>query len=136
MAASLAVANPKIRPPAPPVAIYRNAHDIESGRPRDRQRVVSGRRIFQRQAFRAVRGQHIDEKRDALGVPGLRGMGATLLYFVATQSGTLATVAILTSRYPGVTVVLARLILHELFSLAQRTGLGLAAIAVAAIAVN
>jgi EamA domain-containing membrane protein RarD len=48
----------------------------------------------------------------------------------------LATVAILTWRYPGVTVVLARMILHERFSLAQRTGLGLAAIAVVAIALN
>ena len=67
---------------------------------------------------------------------GLGGMIATLLFFVATQSGTLATVAILTSLYPGVTVVLARMILHERFSLAQRTGLGLAAIAVAAIALN
>jgi uncharacterized membrane protein len=67
---------------------------------------------------------------------GVAGMSATLLYFVATHSGTLATVAILTSLYPGVTVVLAGLILHERFSLAQRTGLGLAAIAVAAIAVN
>ena len=67
---------------------------------------------------------------------GLGGMIATLLFFFATQSGTLATVAILTSLYPGVTVVLARIILHERFSLAQRTGLGLAAIAVVAIALN
>jgi uncharacterized membrane protein len=67
---------------------------------------------------------------------GLGGTSATLLYFVASQSGTLATVAILTSLYPGVTVVLARMVLHERFSLAQRTGLGLAAIAVAAIALN
>jgi len=48
----------------------------------------------------------------------------------------LATIAILTSLYPGVTVVLARMILHERFSLAQRTDLGLAAIAVVAIALN
>jgi drug/metabolite transporter (DMT)-like permease len=67
---------------------------------------------------------------------GVGGMIATLLFFFATQSGTLATVAILTSLYPGVTVVLARMILHERFSLAQRTGLGLAAIAVVAIALN
>lgn len=67
---------------------------------------------------------------------GLGGMIATLLFFFATQSGTLATVAILTSLYPGVTVVLARMILHERFSLTQRAGLGLAAIAVVAIALN
>jgi len=73
------------------------------------------------------------------GLPGLVGLGgmiATLLFFFATQSGSLATVAILTSLYPGVTVVLARVILHERFSPAQRTGLGLAAIAVVAIALN
>jgi drug/metabolite transporter (DMT)-like permease len=69
-------------------------------------------------------------------VVGLGGMSATLLYFFATHSGTLATVAILTSLYPGVTVVLARLFLHERFSLVQRAGLGLAAVAVAAIALN
>jgi hypothetical protein len=37
---------------------------------------------------------------------------------------------------PGVTVILARIVVHERFSLAQRTGLGPAAIAVAAIALN
>jgi drug/metabolite transporter (DMT)-like permease len=69
-------------------------------------------------------------------VVGLGGMSATLLFFFATQSGTLATVAILTSLYPGVTVLLARLVLHERFSATQRAGLGLAAIAVVAIALN
>jgi len=38
--------------------------------------------------------------------------------------------------YPGVTVVLARVVLHERFSPAHRAGLGLAALAIAAIALN
>lgn len=42
----------------------------------------------------------------------------------------------LVSLYPGVTVLPARVILHERFSPAQRTGLGLCALAIAAIALN
>ena len=59
-------------------------------------------------------------------------MSATLLYFYATHSGMLTTAAVLTSLYPGVTVVLAPAILHERFSSAQRLGLALCAGAVAA----
>lgn len=65
---------------------------------------------------------------------GVSGMAATLLYFVATQRGMLSTVAVLTSLYPGVTVVLARVISHERFAPVQRVGLGLCALAVLAIA--
>jgi len=44
--------------------------------------------------------------------------------------------AVLVSLYPGFTVLLARVVLHERFSPAQRAGLGLCALAVAAIALN
>jgi len=47
-----------------------------------------------------------------------------------------AIAAVLVSLYPGFTVLLARVILHERFTPAQRAGLGLAALAVAAIALN
>ena len=67
---------------------------------------------------------------------GASGMIATLLYFYATHFSMLATAAVLVSLYPGVTVLLARVVLHERFSPAQRAGLGLCALAVAAIAVN
>jgi uncharacterized membrane protein len=59
---------------------------------------------------------------------------ATLLYYLATHAGMLSTVAVLTSLYPGVTVLLAYLITRERISPAQRTGLGLCALAVVAIA--
>ena len=75
----------------------------------------------------------------ALGMPllvGASGMAATLAYFYATHFSMLAIAAVLVSLYPGVTVLLARTILHERFSPAQRAGLGLAALAIAAIAVN
>lgn len=67
---------------------------------------------------------------------GASGMAATLLYFYATHFAMLATAAVLVSLYPGVTVLLARVLLHEKFSLVQRAGLSLCALAVVAIALN
>ena len=67
---------------------------------------------------------------------GAGGMTATLLYFYATHFAMLTTAAVLVSLYPGVTVLLARTILHERFSPAQRAGLGLCCLAVIAIALN
>lgn len=67
---------------------------------------------------------------------GASGMTATLLYFYATHFAMLATAAVLVSLYPGVTVLLARVLLHERFSPVQRAGLGLCTLAVVAIALN
>jgi uncharacterized membrane protein len=67
---------------------------------------------------------------------GVGGLAATLLYYLATHAGMLATVAVLTSLYPGITVLLAYVVMRERISPAQRTGLGLCALAVAAIAVG
>jgi drug/metabolite transporter (DMT)-like permease len=75
----------------------------------------------------------------AVGLPflsGAAGMIATLAFFYATHYSMLATVAVIVSLYPGVTVLLARVILHERFSFAQRAGLGLCTIAIVAIALN
>ncbi len=73
----------------------------------------------------------------AAGLPalaGATGMAATLAYFYATHASLLAVAAVVVSLYPGITVLLARVVLHERFTPAQRAGLGLAALAVAAIA--
>jgi len=67
---------------------------------------------------------------------GASGMAATLAYFYATHFSMLAIAAVLVSLYPGVTVLLARTVLHERFTPAQRAGLGLCALAIAAIALN
>jgi drug/metabolite transporter (DMT)-like permease len=75
----------------------------------------------------------------AAGLPvlaGATGMAATTAYFYATHFSMLAVAAVLVSLYPGVTVLLARVLLRERFSPVQRAGLGLCALAVAAIAVN
>jgi drug/metabolite transporter (DMT)-like permease len=67
---------------------------------------------------------------------GATGMAATVAYFYATHFSLLAIAAVLVSLYPGVTVLLARVLLHERLRPAQRVGLGLCALAVAAIALN
>jgi drug/metabolite transporter (DMT)-like permease len=75
----------------------------------------------------------------AVGLPvlaGASGVAATLAYFYATHFAMLAIAAVLVSLYPGVTVLLARTLLHERFTPAQRAGLGLCALAIAAIALN
>ena len=75
----------------------------------------------------------------AAGLPvlaGAAGMAATLAYFYATHFSMLAIAAVLVSLYPGVTVMLARAVLHERFTPAQRAGLGLATLAIVAIALN
>jgi drug/metabolite transporter (DMT)-like permease len=67
---------------------------------------------------------------------GSGGMVATLAFFLATHYSMLATAGVIVSLYPGVTVLLARTVLHERFSTAQRAGLGLCTLAVVAIALN
>jgi drug/metabolite transporter (DMT)-like permease len=67
---------------------------------------------------------------------GASGLAAAVSYFYATHFSMLAVAAVLVSLYPGVTVLLARVLLHERFGPAQRAGLGLCALAVVAIALN
>lgn len=70
----------------------------------------------------------------ATGV-GALSVTATLLYFFAANAGLLTVAAVLTSLYPGVTVLLATVLLHERATAAQRLGLALCAVAVTAIVV-
>jgi len=92
----------------------------------------------------AVVGARLAVARDPLpgGLPavlppllvGCLSVTATLLYFLATHAGLLTIVAVLASLYPGVTVLLAWLLLGERVTRVQRAGLALCAIAVTAIA--
>lgn len=66
---------------------------------------------------------------------GALGIVATMLYFFASHTGLLAVAAVLTSVYPGVTVGLAALVIHERPSRRQVVGLLLGAVAVALIVV-
>lgn len=66
--------------------------------------------------------------------PGVMGVGATLLYFLATNQGTLAVSAVITSLYPAFTVALAAAVLRERTNAAHAVGLLLCAVAVGAFA--
>lgn len=71
-----------------------------------------------------------------MAVAGLLGTAATLLYTLATRIGLLSITAVLTSLYPALTVLLARLVLDERMGRGQLVGLGCAAVAVVLIGVG
>ena len=67
---------------------------------------------------------------------GVTGAAGTACYFVATHEGLLAVTAVITSLYPGSTILLARVLLGERLTRTRLAGLGLAAASVALIAVG
>jgi drug/metabolite transporter (DMT)-like permease len=69
-------------------------------------------------------------------VTGAAGGAGSILYFYATHEGFLAVTAVLTSLYPAITIVLARALLGERLTPLRLTGLSLAAVCVALIAVG
>jgi uncharacterized membrane protein len=93
-------------------------------------------------AFKAATKQRgtsktVTPKQAAMPVfSGLTGAAATLAFFFCAHVSMLATAAVIVSLYPGITVMLARVLLHERFSGVQRVGIGLCALAVVAIAAH
>ena len=69
-------------------------------------------------------------------ITGVAGAAGTILFFVATHHGFLAVTAVLTSLYPAVTIVLARVTLGERLTGLRLAGLGLAGLCVSLIAVG
>ena len=67
---------------------------------------------------------------------GLTGGPGTILFFVATHRGLLAVAAVITSLYPAVTIMLARVFLGERLTAIRLAGLILAAASVALIAAS
>jgi drug/metabolite transporter (DMT)-like permease len=66
---------------------------------------------------------------------GATAASGTVLYFVATHHGLLAVTAVITSLYPGGTILLARISPGERLSPVRLAGLALAGASVALIAV-
>jgi drug/metabolite transporter (DMT)-like permease len=65
---------------------------------------------------------------------GFINLAADLLYLLATRSGLLSLVAVITSLYPAATVGLARIVLNERMVKQQMVGVGCAAVSVVLIA--
>jgi drug/metabolite transporter (DMT)-like permease len=65
---------------------------------------------------------------------GMTGGPATILFFLATHHGLLAITAVISSLYPAVTIMLARVVLGERLTAIRLAGLSLAAASVALIA--
>ena len=69
-------------------------------------------------------------------ITGAAAAAGTILFFLATHQGFLAVTAVLTSLYPAVTIVLARVMLGERLTVLRLAGLGLAGVCVSLIAVG
>jgi drug/metabolite transporter (DMT)-like permease len=67
-------------------------------------------------------------------VAGILDSGANALYVAATQRGRLDVAAVLSSFYPGATIILARVVLKERLSRLQSAGIVMALVAVSLIA--
>jgi drug/metabolite transporter (DMT)-like permease len=77
-------------------------------------------------SLRRRTGEPVIGDRGSLGPVVLAGVlagAANLSFLIATHHGELAIVGVLTSLYPGVTVVLARVFLGERWSVVQKVGL-------------
>lgn len=69
-----------------------------------------------------------------IAAAGCLDVTANVFYLLSTREGLLAIVAVITSMYPGMTVLLARLYLKERFSFVQTVGLVFAVVAITLIA--
>jgi drug/metabolite transporter (DMT)-like permease len=67
---------------------------------------------------------------------GVLDASANALYFVAAQQGMLSLAAVLTSLYPAITVLLARIAYSERLRVVQRLGLAVAAAGVALVTIG
>ncbi|WP_395111251.1 EamA family transporter [Actinomadura sp. SCN-SB] len=67
---------------------------------------------------------------------GTLDAGANVLYFVAAQQGLLSLAAVLTSLYPAITVLLARIAYSERLRAVQRLGLAVAVAGVALVTIG
>jgi drug/metabolite transporter (DMT)-like permease len=70
------------------------------------------------------------------GASGALGAAGTVTFLLSTRSTDLGVVAVLTSLYPAVTVLLASIALGERLGEGQRLGIGICSLAVATLAIG
>jgi drug/metabolite transporter (DMT)-like permease len=69
-----------------------------------------------------------------LGVVGVADLSANAMFATASSRGLVSVASVLGSLYPIMTVILARIVLHERLRHVQVVGVGLSAVGVALIA--
>jgi len=99
---------------------------------------IAGELVAALAAALATRSVRLPGTRSRLlaAITGLASAAATILFFFATHQGFLAVTAVLTSLYPAVTIMLARVMLGERLTALRLAGLGLAGVCVSLIAVG
>ena len=71
-----------------------------------------------------------------IAAAGMFDVAANIAYLLASRVGLLSLVAVVTSMYPAMTVILARVLLHERMHKVQMAGVGVAFVAVVLIAMG
>lgn len=71
-----------------------------------------------------------------MAVAGILDVAANVFYLISTRFGLLSLVAVLTSMYPAVTVLMARVFLNERMIRTQLVGLALAGVAIVLIVIG
>jgi len=92
--------------------------------------VLAGCALTARQLGLPARGS-----RSLAAATGATGVAGTIMFFLASHHGLLAVTAVITSLYPGGTILLARISPGERLSPVRQAGLALAGASVALIAV-
>jgi uncharacterized membrane protein len=87
--------------------------------------------LVTRQRFRAAKGGLLPAV-----LSGSTDMAANVMYLVATQTGMLSLVTVITALYPAPTVLLARIFMHQKLPPVRLAGLALAITGVALISVR
>ena len=87
--------------------------------------------LVTRQRFRAAKGGLLPAV-----LSGSTDMAANVMYLVATQTGMLSLVTVITALYPAPTVLLARIFMHQKLPPVRLAGLALALTGVALISVR
>ena len=93
--------------------------------------MLAGFIVVTRSAWRAPR--RLLPAMSAVGALDMAGNG---FFILAVQAGSLAVAAVLSSLYPVTTVVLATIFLRERVTRSHAVGIGLAAVAIACIALG
>ena len=107
---------------------------VAAGRIGELTAVLATAALLRPGALRRIAGADLPLKTAAVGA-GVIDVIANLCYVAATRTGAFGLAVVLASLYPGVTVLLARVVLGERLRWIQRLGLALAALGIGLVTI-